>query len=91
MPALLPAHYLPSSEKFVDFIAAGLAYGMLPDQQSRDFFKQGRLVDLTPGGQVTVKLYWHCWNLKSMLLEDFTDHLVRCAGAVLNAGGSQDR
>lgn len=91
MPAPLPAHYLPSPDKFVDFIAAGLAYGMLPDQQSHDLLKQGRLVDLAPGCRVAVKLYWHCWNLKSRLLGDFTDHLVRYAGAVLNAGGSQGR
>ena len=76
VPAPLPAHYLPSSEKFVDFIASGLAYGMLPDQQSADLMARGRLVDLTPGDHVAVELYWHCWNLKSELLENLTHALV---------------
>jgi LysR family transcriptional regulator (chromosome initiation inhibitor) len=80
VPAPLPAHYLPSSEKFVDFIGGGLAYGMLPDQQSRDLLKQGRLVDLAPGGHVAIELYWHCWNLKSDLLECLTRELVEGAG-----------
>ncbi len=79
VPSPLPAHYLPSSDQFVDFIASGLAYGMLPDQQSRALLKRGRLVDLAPGCHVPVRLYWHCWNLKSALLEDLTNVLV--AGA----------
>jgi LysR family transcriptional regulator (chromosome initiation inhibitor) len=80
VPAPLPAHYLPSSEKFVDFIANDLAYGMLPDQQSTDLMTQGRLVDLSPGVHVAVKLYWHCWNLKSAVLEYLTEVLVAGAG-----------
>jgi LysR family transcriptional regulator (chromosome initiation inhibitor) len=83
VPAPLPAHYLPSSEKFVDFIAGGLAYGMLPDQQSGDLLKQGRLVDLAPGGHVAIELYWHCWNLRSDLLEGLTRELVEGAGSRL--------
>ena len=79
VPALLPAHYLPSSTKFVDFIAAGLAYGMLPDQQSAGLVARGRLVNLAPGCQVPVKLYWHCWNLRSDLLEGLTRALVEGA------------
>lgn len=76
LPDPLPIHYLPSSEKFVDFIASGLAYGMLPDQQSRELLKTGALMDLDPTCQVQVKLFWHCWNLKSRLLDRLTEYLV---------------
>ncbi|MGD9949717.1 MAG: LysR family transcriptional regulator ArgP [Desulfobulbus sp.] len=40
LPSSLPTHYLPSSEKFVDFIASGMGYGMLPDQQSYPLLAQ---------------------------------------------------
>ncbi len=85
VPASLPAHYLPSSEKFVDFITHGLAYGMLPDQQSADLLAQNRLVDLAPGAPVAVKLYWHCWNLKSDLLAALTQRLVQGANTQLTS------
>jgi LysR family transcriptional regulator (chromosome initiation inhibitor) len=75
-PDPLPTLYVPSSEKFADIIASGLAYGMLPDQQSRTLIEEGRLIDLAPDCHVPVKLYWHCWNLKSNLLEELTRDLI---------------
>lgn len=79
----IPANYIPSAEKFADFIAAGLGYGMLPWQQSGPFVRSGRLVDLAPGFTVPVKLYWHCWNLKSKLLDKLTSQLIVKAKALL--------
>ena len=76
VPDPIPANYVPSSEKFADFIAAGLGYGMLPFQQSEPFTTTGRLVDLAPGVSVPVKLYWHCWNLRSKLLEELSRRLI---------------
>ncbi len=90
VPAPLPAHYLPSSEKFIDFITDGLAYGMLPDQQSAGLRDQGYLVDLAPGAHVAVELYWHCWNLKSDLLEALTRQLVKGANARLTHTSSDE-
>ena len=77
IPVPLPIQYLPSSEKFVDYIAAGIGYGMLPDQQSADALRTGRLIDLAPGVVSPVELYWHCWNLRSLTLSRFTKQLVR--------------
>ena len=34
VPASIPTHYVPSVEKFADFVSLGLAYGMLLDQQA---------------------------------------------------------
>jgi LysR family transcriptional regulator (chromosome initiation inhibitor) len=69
VPAAIPTNYVPSVEKFAEFIALGLAYGMLPDQQSTPLIGTGQMVDLSPDCHVPVKLYWHCWNLKSDLLK----------------------
>jgi len=81
--AALPTHYLPSSEKFADFISSGFAYGMLPDQHSRPLLKAGKIIDLAPGCKVAVKLYWHCWNLESRLLKKLSRTLADKAVGLL--------
>lgn len=82
-PGPVPTHYLPSSEKFVDAVCAGIAYGMLPDLQSRSLVESGTLVELLPLFPVQVVLYWHCWNLKSPFIERFSRHLADGARKVL--------
>lgn len=77
VPASFPTHYVPSIEKFAEFITLGLAYGMLPDQQSGPMVSTGQMVDLSPQYHVPADLYWHCWNIKSDLLEKLTLILVR--------------
>jgi len=84
-PDPIPAHYVPSAGKFVDFIASGLTYGMLPDQQSCSLIRNGQVLDLAPHCHVAVKLYWHCWNLKSDLLEKMTRHLICKAKMLLGS------
>jgi LysR family transcriptional regulator (chromosome initiation inhibitor) len=83
MPAAIPTHYVPSVEKFADFVVLGLAYGMLPDQQSAPLAAAGQVIDLSPDHHIQVKLYWHCWNLKSDLIEKLTTHLIRKAKTLL--------
>ena len=83
-PSPMPTFYVPSSEKFVDFIASGLAYGLLPDQQRSSSVKKGRMIDLASHSHVRVKLFWHCWNLKSRLLEELTQHFVQMAKTLLD-------
>lgn len=75
----IPIHYVPSSEKFVELILAGLAYGMVPDLQGLAHIKAGRLVDLAPGYHMGVDLYWHRWNLSSQLLDEFSKAIVKNA------------
>ncbi len=84
VPDIVPTNYIPSAEKFVDFILMGLGYGMLPLQQSEPFVQTGRLIDLAPDYNIPVKLYWHCWNLKSKLLIKFTQQLTLGAKKMLN-------
>ncbi len=85
MPENLPASYIPSAEKFQDFMIMGLGYGMLPLQQSEPLLRTGSLVHLAPGHHVPVKLYWHCWNLKSSLLVKFTKELISRAKTLLDS------
>jgi LysR family transcriptional regulator (chromosome initiation inhibitor) len=75
----IPIHYVPSSEKFVDLILDGIAYGMVPDLQAAAHIKTGRLVDLVPHFHLKVDLYWHRWNLSSRLLDEFSKAIVKNA------------
>ncbi len=75
-PTRLTLHYLPSTERFVDFIVAGLAYGFLIDSQCRQHLSTGQLKELIPNRHIKIPLYWHCWNLKAPLLMAFSRHLV---------------
>lgn len=75
-PEGFQAFYAPSSEKFAEIIASGLAYGMLPDQQSAELRASGAIVDLAPGHAATVRLFWHRWTLGAGLLEGFTRALI---------------
>ncbi|MDM8535957.1 LysR family transcriptional regulator ArgP [Desulfobacterales bacterium HSG17] len=75
----IPAHYIPSSEKFADLIVSGFAYGMLPDWQTLPLLQSGRIIDIAHPYFVSAALYWHCWNLKSRLLENFSGNLVKNA------------
>ena len=77
VPASMPTHYAPSSEQFAHWIAAGIGYGMLPDQQSAPAQELGLLIEIASGHSVPVKLYWHCWNIQSPSLVRLTTHLVR--------------
>ncbi len=83
VPKRVIAHYLPSTERFVDFIASGVGYGFLLDGQCRALLSDGRLVELLPDRTIKVPLYWHCWNLNSPLLVQFSDHLVNRARQLL--------
>ncbi len=60
-----PRHCVPSPQGFLEMVSRGLAWGMIPDQQSQALIEQEVLVDLTPGKSLAVPLYWHAWNLPS--------------------------
>ncbi|MBU1002603.1 MAG: LysR family transcriptional regulator ArgP [Proteobacteria bacterium] len=85
VPTPYPTHYVPSSEQFVNVIAAGWGYGTLPEQQSRELLASGALVDLAPDHPLPVTLSWHCWNLDSPLLSALAQALVRGGPSMLSA------
>jgi LysR family transcriptional regulator (chromosome initiation inhibitor) len=71
-----PIHYLPSPDPYLTMITDGLAYGIVPDLQGEDLIDAGELVDLAPDHVVRVDLYWHCWNLRSQLLDQLSAAIV---------------
>ena len=89
-PQDVPTFFVPSSEMIVTFIKEGLCYGILPEQQSRSLLESGELIDLLPGYGVKVELYWHCWNLRSELLESFSKRFIDEVRWMLKSTGADD-
>ncbi len=80
----VPAHRVPSSDSFVEFISRGLAWGMVPEIQLPARQDKYELVNLTPGKSVSVPLYWHSWNLKSSLIQALSKAIVGYATRTLD-------
>ncbi|WP_454746441.1 LysR family transcriptional regulator ArgP [Ciceribacter selenitireducens] len=58
---VLPTHWLPSSQAFVDATLAGLGWGLNPEGLVSDAIAAGRLVLLLSDAAYDVPLYWH-WS-----------------------------
>jgi LysR family transcriptional regulator (chromosome initiation inhibitor) len=76
-------HHVPSSEAFVEAVAAGLGWGMIPDAQSGPHRRAGTLLDLPEGPPVDVPLYWQQWKLDSPALAAVADAVARAAAGSL--------
>ncbi|WP_250655844.1 LysR family transcriptional regulator ArgP [Alkalimarinus coralli] len=76
-------HRVPSTESFLDFIARGFGWGMVPDVQSRQWINEGKVIELVHGNTLDIPLYWHIWNLRTTLSRSLTDALCTEAAKVL--------
>ncbi|MEU7059491.1 LysR family transcriptional regulator ArgP [Streptomyces sp. NPDC046197] len=79
-------HYVPTSEGFVDAVAAGLGWGMVPEVQAGPLLRAGRLVRLAPDradGSVDVPLYWQQWRLDSPVLATVAEAVTAAAAQSL--------
>jgi LysR family transcriptional regulator (chromosome initiation inhibitor) len=61
-------HHVPSSEAFVEAVAAGLGWGMVPWEQAEPRQRAGTLMTFAPDHVVDVPLYWQQWKLDSPAL-----------------------
>lgn len=71
-----PRHYVPGAEAFMEFIAQGAGYGMLPVLQAEKLLADGRLVEVDQRCRLDVPLHWHRWNLESALLDGLSSSLL---------------
>ncbi|MER7055639.1 LysR family transcriptional regulator ArgP [Streptomyces sp. NPDC000351] len=76
-------HYVPTSEGFVEAVAAGLGWGMVPEPQAEPLLSTGRIVDFAPDLAVDVPLYWQQWKLDSPALATVADAVVAAAREAL--------
>ena len=82
-----PAHYVPTAEKYLAFVEAGLGYGLVSDLQALPAIREDRLVEVSEAARVEVPLYWHRWEHHSALFRELTEVLVREGGRLLGGGG----
>lgn len=86
---LRAVHHVPAPEAFLQMISAGYACGMVPDWQSKGLLDSGKLIEVSPETQISVELYWHCWNLASTPLTTFSNRLVKEARHLLGYEGTR--
>ena len=76
-------HYVPTSEGFVESVAAGLGWGMVPEAQAGPLLGTGRLVVFAPDRAVDASLYWQQWKLDSPALAAVADAVAAAASRAL--------
>lgn len=77
----LVRHHIPASESFVDAVAAGLGWGMVPEIQAAS--RGDALVDLAPDRPLDVPLHWQQWKLDSPALAAVADAVTEGAKEAL--------
>lgn len=75
--------YVPSSEGQVMAAQRGWGVSVVPELLVRERLARGALVNVAPAHSQGVKLYWHCWNLASDVLDGLSAALRREAAAQL--------
>jgi len=65
-------------------VLAGWGVSVLPELLVRDHLQSGRLINIAPGHAHRVELFWHCWNLDSVVLDTLTHTLTAAAAQALN-------
>jgi LysR family transcriptional regulator (chromosome initiation inhibitor) len=77
--------FVPSSEGQVRAVLAGWGASVVPYLQVRGLLASGDLVNLAPQHSLSVRLYWHCWNLDSAVIDQLTQALTAGAQLALEA------
>lgn len=78
-----PAHWLPSSQAFVDGALAGLGWGMNPEALVQEHLRAGRLVALKPSDPLDVPLFWQQSRIVGPVLPDVTRAVLSTARTCL--------
>jgi LysR family transcriptional regulator (chromosome initiation inhibitor) len=81
----LNQRFVPSSEGQVRAALAGWGATVVPELQVRPLLASGALVNLAPQHALPVNLYWHCWNLDSVVIDQLTAALTQAAAASLTS------
>ncbi|UWQ59670.1 LysR family transcriptional regulator ArgP [Leisingera caerulea] len=79
-PGLAPsAHFLPSTQAFIDAAAAGLGWGMNPLAMVAQDIRTGRLVPLIPDSTLPVPLTWQVARVMAPALAEVTRAVQKSA------------
>jgi LysR family transcriptional regulator (chromosome initiation inhibitor) len=79
----VPAHWLPSTQAFIDASVAGIGWGMNPQSLVASHLRDGSLVELVPGRLLSVPLYWQHSRLQMPMLARLTKAVITASRAAL--------
>jgi LysR family transcriptional regulator (chromosome initiation inhibitor) len=79
----VPAHWLPSTQAFIDASVAGIGWGMNPQSMVASHLRDGSLVELVPGRLLSVALHWQHTRLQMPMLARLTKAIVSASRAAL--------
>jgi LysR family transcriptional regulator (chromosome initiation inhibitor) len=79
----IPAHWLPSTQAFIDASVAGIGWGMNPQSLVAAHLRDGSLVEVVPGRRLSVPLYWQHTRLQMPMLARLTKAIVSASRAAL--------
>ncbi|MDM7854303.1 LysR family transcriptional regulator ArgP [Cellulomonas alba] len=85
--AAAAVHHVPSTAAFVALVAAGLGWGMVPEQDAQRRADAGELVDLDTERWLDVPLHWQRWSVRTPTLDEITRRVTAAARAVLRRPG----
>jgi LysR family transcriptional regulator (chromosome initiation inhibitor) len=77
------AHWLPSTQAFIDASVAGIGWAMNPQSLVASHLRDGSLVELVPGRLLSVPLYWQHTRLQMPMLARLTKAVVSASRAAL--------
>ena len=80
-----PMHWVPSTQAFVDAALAGIGWAMNPRSLVQQHLRAGSLVELVPGRELAVPLYWQVSRLAVPMLRQLTEAVVSSAHAALDS------
>jgi LysR family transcriptional regulator, chromosome initiation inhibitor len=83
-PPAPPCFYIPSSEKYGEFVLNGHCWGILPKIQVEQMTDHHKFINLCPDQVIDVHLYWHRWTLKSETMEKFDRGFITAAKRLLS-------
>jgi LysR family transcriptional regulator, chromosome initiation inhibitor len=78
-PVARPSHWLPSPHGFVIACRLGLGWGCNPDMMVADDLEAGRLVELIPGADLRIPLFFQTSRLSSEILKTLGDCVTAAA------------
>src|SRR5260370_20671307 len=77
------AHWLPSTQAFIDASVAGIGWAMNPQSLVASHLRDGSLVELVPGRLLSVALHWQHTRLQMPMLARLTKAIVSASRAAL--------
>ena len=81
-----PTLWLPSTQAFIDATLAGVGWSMNPARLVEPHLASGALVELVPGRDLRVELFWQWSRLAASTLSRLTSAVTAAAGSMLRHG-----